>query len=184
MNADGSGKLRLARGNGTRLVAGRADDSLRARPLVRTRSQQIYVMNADGSGQRRLAAGTSPAWSPDGQTIVFQRSPGWPGELLVMNADGKGLRTLGVVAYGGPSWSPDGGKIAFGAGAVSGNGSLRQRVGPDIHVMNADGSGLRRLTHRPGWESSPLWSPAGSAESAAAAEAVVEQVNRVAVVVG
>ena len=76
-----------------------------------------------------------------------------------MNANGSRLRTLGVVTYGAPSWSPDGRRIAFAAGAVSGNLSLRQRVGPDIHVMNADGSGLRRLTHRPGWESSPLWSP-------------------------
>ena len=36
-----------------------------------------------------------------------------------MNADGSGLRTLGVVSYGGDSWSPDGRKIAFEAGAVA-----------------------------------------------------------------
>ena len=77
-----------------------------------------------------------------------------------MNADGTGLRTLGWLGHDA-SWSPDGRKIAFAAGAVaSAPYSLRDLAGPDIYVMNADGSGLRRLTHRPGWEGSPVWSPA------------------------
>ena len=36
-----------------------------------------------------------------------------------------------------PTWSPDGRKIAFGAGG-------------EIYVMNADGSGKRRLTRNRG----------------------------------
>jgi TolB protein len=31
----------------------------------------------------------------------------------------------------------------------------------DIYVMNADGTNLRRLTFRPGWNSDPTWSPDG-----------------------
>ena len=46
-----------------------------------------------------------------------------------------------------PFWSPDGRKIAF----------ERQS---DIHVMNADGSGQRKLTRGARRESQPVWSPA------------------------
>ena len=158
MNADGGGKRRLAAGTTPSWSPdGQAILFQRGRCC---RSQQIYLMDADGSGQQRLAAGTTPSWSPDGQAILFQRSPFPYSELFVMNADGSGLRTLGVAAYGA-SWSPDGRQIAFAAGAVaSGTYSLNQPTGPDIYVMNADGSGLRRLTHRPGEEGSPVWSPA------------------------
>ena len=146
MNADGSGKRRLAAGTAPSW-------SPDGRKIAFTRSPGgIYVMNADGSGKRRLAAGTAPSWSPDGQTILFERSP-FPhlgSELFVMNADGSGLRTLGVVSYGA-SWSPDGRQIAFAAGVgVSSTTILSQLTGPDIYVMNADGSGLRQLTRRPG----------------------------------
>ena len=45
-------------------------------------------------------------------------------------------------------WSPDGQKVAF-----DGNG--------DLYVMNADGSGLRRLTRNPACDRGPAWSPDG-----------------------
>ena len=56
-----------------------------------------------------------------------------------------------------PVWSPDGERIAF----VSG-GNLNS----DIYVMNADGSGITRLTHNKAddlsdWSLSPAWSPDG-----------------------
>jgi Tol biopolymer transport system component len=160
MNADGSGKRRLARGTAPSWSSdGQTILFLRGRGSNTV--PQIYVMNAGGSGQRRLAAGTAPAWSPDGQKIAFLRGS-FPGELRVMNADGSGQRSLGWNSYDAPSWSPDGRRIAFATGAVaSGPYQLVQRTGPDIYTINADGSGLRRLTHRPGWEGSPLWSPTG-----------------------
>ena len=102
-------------------------------------------MNTDGSGQRNLTRrpvdyggndqGPSPAWSPDGRKIAFDRGRG----IFVMNADGSGQRRLtqfGLVAL----WSPDGRMIAFRS---SGAGNV------DIFVMNADGSGQRNLTRTP-----------------------------------
>ena len=65
-------------------------------------------MNVDGTGLRRLthltrnpvsSGGTTwsaPAWSPDGQKILFVRV-GWGNsnsEILVMNADGSRQRNL------------------------------------------------------------------------------------------
>jgi len=52
------------------------------------------------------------------------------------------------------AFSPDGSQVAFSAGAGSRHAEL--------FVMNADGSGLRQLTHDGGYSSSPAWSPDGS----------------------
>lgn len=51
-----------------------------------------------------------------------------------------------------PRWSPDGKKIAF----------TRQDKFSNVYVVNADGSGLTRLTKgTPGNDSAPAWSPDG-----------------------
>ena len=51
-----------------------------------------------------------------------------------------------------PSWSPDCSQIAF----VSGRSG-----GPQIYVMNADGSGQKRLTYQGNYNTQPNWSPTG-----------------------
>jgi TolB protein len=55
----------------------------------------------------------------------------------------------------GGAWSPDGRKIAFVR--------VSERVGTpranrDVYVVNADGSGLRRLTTHPEYDGDPAWS--------------------------
>jgi Tol biopolymer transport system component len=60
------------------------------------------------------------------------------------------------------NWSPDGTRIVFEIASANppGNtgGSRRQS---DIAVMNADGTGVRRLTRTPALETNPVWSPDG-----------------------
>ena len=49
-----------------------------------------------------------------------------------------------------PAWSPDGKYIAF---------SSTRDGNSEIYTINADGSGLKRLTYHPGIDTSPCWSP-------------------------
>ena len=51
-----------------------------------------------------------------------------------------------------PSWSPDGKRLTF----VSNRGGS-----PQIYVMNADGSGVKRLTFQGNYNTTPAWSPRG-----------------------
>jgi TolB protein len=69
-----------------------------------------------------------------------------------MAADGSNPLRLTVDGIT-PAWSPDGSKIAF---ASYRTGNL------EIYAMNADGTGVIRLTNDPADDLYPAWSPDGS----------------------
>lgn len=109
-----------------------------------------YSVRPDGSGLHRLPPGAHAVWAPNGTRIAADVGD-YPGSIVVMNGDGSGAhraRTPGMY----PVWSPSGNRIAF-------------TTGHRILVMNADGSGVRKIaTLR--WGQDPFreldWSPAGS----------------------
>ena len=51
---------------------------------------RVQTADAAGAHRRVLGAGAQPVWSPDGMRLAFVRS----GRLMVMDANGKGLRRL------------------------------------------------------------------------------------------
>jgi TolB protein len=116
----------------------------------------IFVMNADGTGTRRVTSSQHsddhPSWSPNGRWIVFARE----GALYRVRATGGAATRVGsgFGAAANPAYSPDGRLIAYDY----------RRPGYSIHeiyVMNADGTGVRKITDRREVSSLPAWSPDG-----------------------
>lgn len=67
----------------------------------------VNVVRPDGRGLHALTEGNSPAWSPDGQRIVFVRIDGSASHLYSMSVGGTGLQqlTFGPDSDHSPDWT-------------------------------------------------------------------------------
>jgi Tol biopolymer transport system component len=119
------------------------------------------VINADGTDLKQLTNNPGsefdPAWSLDGTRIIYRdsrRGHNHDDEIYVMNADGSEQTNLthNPANEWGPASSPDGTKILFNSDR---DGGLQH-----LYVMNADGSGVRRIGDTTG--EYPAWSPDGT----------------------
>ncbi|HEX7167941.1 MAG TPA: hypothetical protein VF230_13270, partial [Acidimicrobiales bacterium] len=101
------------------------------------------------------------SWAPDSRAVAFVNYENMASnDIAIGQADGSGVRT--VIAGGvAPSFSPDASRIAYQSNRDPGAGG---RLVTELHVVNADGSGNRRLTTngRTGAADYPSWSPDGS----------------------
>jgi Tol biopolymer transport system component len=119
---------------------------------------ELWVMNVDGSNPRQLAAWIIPKghrqWSSDGTRILFAANVDGDAEIFSVEvASGRLVRlTHSPGENADPSWSPDDRRIVF---------SSAREANPDIYVMNADGTQVRRLT-KDAAADGPAWSPDGS----------------------
>jgi hypothetical protein len=114
-------------------------------------TQQICTINPNGTGETCLtsiqALAEEPAWSSDGQKIVWWIS-NLVGDIVTMNADGSNQQSVRSNAFT-PSWSPASrDKIVF----VEDSGGLA--------TIDSDGTGFAPLTSD-GSDGSPNWSPDG-----------------------
>jgi Tol biopolymer transport system component len=137
-------------------------------------TNKIFLVNPDGGGFVRLTDGPQdedPDWAPDGNRIAFDseraRKPllhnvdqdptlslpsGMGGrDIYTVGADGSSVvRLTKDPSYNSdPAWSPDGSRIAFDS---------NRDGGFQVHVMNADGSDVRQITHTR-HNGQPSWGP-------------------------
>jgi Tol biopolymer transport system component len=170
MNSDGSDQQRLTRNSTWDGAPTWSPDGTQIAYYTHRTEQSwaLIVMNADGSSPRPLTDGQSdpicafgPAWSPDGQWIVFTVEPNprptcemKHTEVAIIRIDGSGYTLLTENDFNdlASSWSPDGARLAF---------SSNRDGQEEIYTMNVDGSDQRRLTDDPATDILPAWSPDG-----------------------
>jgi Tol biopolymer transport system component/predicted Ser/Thr protein kinase len=122
----------------------------------------IFVMGATGESAKRLTEfGYNPAWSPDGEEIVFASrgfevptSRQGSSELWVVTFSSGKIRKVdtSLPDLVQPSWSPHGERIAFWSM------SMGHR---DIWTVAATGGETKRITDDPAMDWNPVWSRDG-----------------------
>ena len=132
---------------------------------------KISVAQADGTGVRKLTSGldrqVSPAWSPDGERIVYASDRGDSFDIWSIRPDGSGNQRLtdGPQDETLPVWSPNGGRIAYiqETGETYGEavlrvmgarGTDRTTVGVDAHAFSQPAWSLdgKRIVYASGRE--------------------------------
>lgn len=125
----------------------------------RAKRAVLLLMRADGSRKRVLrhvgvTFESDASFSPDGRSLLFVRDD----QIFLMRRDGSGARPVRKdhLDQACPRFSPDGSKISLWRGRYGKSGGH--------FVMNADGSGLRRIVAISGGEAPwgcPSWFPDG-----------------------
>jgi TolB protein len=122
---------------------------------------QLYTMDAGGDNEVRIKSADdgaderNPAWSPDGQTIVYSSDADadGDGEIYLIDVDTKTIEQLTHNTYSdvNPDWSPDGGRIVFASNRDTGTDKFQ------IYIMRSDGSEVRRITNNSYNDKMPDW---------------------------
>jgi Tol biopolymer transport system component len=123
----------------------------------------LFVMGATGESARRLTTfGWNPAWSPDGDKLVFAAEPisrhpfDRPTKSALWTVDvatGELKRLIEGDAVQ-PSWSPGGHRIAYW-------GLLEGGAQRDLYTVSPSGAGAKAVLSDAAVDWSPVWSPDG-----------------------
>jgi Tol biopolymer transport system component/Zn-dependent M28 family amino/carboxypeptidase len=127
-------------------------------------ANEIYVMNADGSNVRRLTSSPGydggPFFSPDGKRICWRRfsENGAVAEVMTMNVDGsdqRQLTKLGAMSWA-PYFHPSGQYLIF---TTNRHGFANF----ELYLVDAEAKHEPvRVTHTPGFDGLPVFSPDGA----------------------
>jgi len=159
--ADGTSLLRLTALPGPDLSPAWSSDGKR---IAWSRNKEIWTTSASGTGTRRVVEKQkrwhehhTPAWHGTRLVYASNRLSAFNTELYQVAPAKRLTFTKGSDGVLGddsmPDFSPDGRRITFT--------SNRDQQG-EIYVMNANGSGPKRLTRRPGDDLAPDFSPDGT----------------------
>lgn len=125
--------------------------------FVTVHERGLFLVRSDGTHLwrlvRRRVGGVD--WHPTLRKLVFPKGLGKEADLFEMNLNtGRQKRLTNDYPIGdrSPVWSPDGTKIAF---------VRRDAPNEDVYIMNADGTGVTRLTESPRRDFDPVWSSDG-----------------------
>jgi TolB protein len=163
VDRDGAGLIQLTRHGSLTLSPTLSADGRLAYVTYKGGAPEIWGQRKKDGPQEKLypisgAGGmlTSPVWSPDGKRLAFvQGDRRGNSDILVLDlstlrarrlTDSNGINTE-------PSWNPNGNQIAF---------TSDREGGPQVFLMQDDGSNLRRLTAEGLYNASPAWSPNGA----------------------
>lgn len=127
---------------------------------------QIYIMDADGKNPKQLTTAKNcynggPFLSPDGTKVIFRsdRKEKDRLQLYVVDADGKNEKALtdnDKWVYWAPYWYKDGKHIIYTAADHS---DEKARPNYDLYWMNIETGKTARITHAPGQDVLPVFSP-------------------------
>jgi TolB protein len=127
---------------------------------------ELYTMNRDGSNVKKITNAPKcynggPFFSPDAKKVIFRsdRKEKDALQLYVINSDGTGEKALtdnDKWVYWAPYWYKDGKHIIYTAADHS-NPAARPNY--DLYWMNIETGKVTRITHAPGQDVLPVFSP-------------------------
>ncbi len=98
--------------------------------------------------------GQGLAWSPDGRSFALVRTSGESSELVLVDLDGRAIRTLDAGGLAAPAWSPSGDVIAY----------LATEAGDsDVRTVSVGSGTITEHTRDGGLKESVAWSQSGEA---------------------